>query len=42
MNWTIEALSNRKLGGPGMAIAIARTFAAASVDILLLLDVRKL
>jgi hypothetical protein len=41
MNWNIEQLSNRKLGVAGMPTAIARTVAAAQVDILLVLEVKK-
>ncbi len=40
MNWNIEALSNAKLSVPGMPAAIARTVAAANVDILIVLEVK--
>ncbi|MFD1538811.1 hypothetical protein [Nonomuraea guangzhouensis] len=41
MNWNIEHLSDKKLTIAGMATAIARTIAAADVDIVLLLEVRQ-
>ncbi len=40
MNWNIESLSFKKLAIPGMAAAIARTVAAANVDVLIVLEVK--
>lgn len=41
MNWNIESLSRNKIKYPGFLLAVARTIIAADVDVLIIVELRK-